>query len=314
MSSDHPAPASPTDERKTPEPAREFFEDRPPVASRTARPSPQQLLLNTAKDQGDPIPTHKVPDSRMGCVLTVSTLSKAVIRHPYFERLSKILQLGQVIFSNKHASHTRAEHSISVGHYARVLALTIQKQIPRVTNRMVLMVELAGLCHDLGHGPFSHVFDEVLLKAGIPAQYAHHEHRSQILFQKIIEDLQIREKSATENFEVVSGISALSDTDIRMVQFFIDPRRYWDYLATPHDDPIRALHASDPDIMGALGRVVSSPDSIDVDKMDYLTRDPEGIGMGPRMAPIDVDGILQRCHIGPDGRLEYSLGYKSTID
>jgi HD superfamily phosphohydrolase len=51
-----------------------------------------------------------------------------------------------------------------VCHLAGELARTLQHSVELSEKRKnVLMVQIAGLCHDLGHGPFSHVFDNLFL-------------------------------------------------------------------------------------------------------------------------------------------------------
>ena len=62
---------------------------------------------------------------------------------------------------------------ISVSHLAGEFAESLCERQPKlnITDQDVLCVKIAGLCHDLGHGPFSHLFDgmfipEVLRKEG----------------------------------------------------------------------------------------------------------------------------------------------------
>jgi hypothetical protein len=55
-----------------------------------------------------------------------------------------------------------------VAYLARMMATHIQSQHElNITDRDVGCVELAGLCHDLGHGPWSHVWDKTFIPAAL---------------------------------------------------------------------------------------------------------------------------------------------------
>mmetsp|Transcript_1599 Transcript_1599/g.3568 ORF Transcript_1599/g.3568 Transcript_1599/m.3568 type:complete len:798 (+) Transcript_1599:132-2525(+) len=79
----------------------------------------------------------------------------------YYQRLSRIKQLGSCFLVYRGATHTRFEHSLGVAHLAKKLCEAIAERQPNLhtTKKDILCVTLAALCHDLGHGPFSHIFE-----------------------------------------------------------------------------------------------------------------------------------------------------------
>ena len=81
--------------------------------------------------------------------------STLVDTEPY-QRLRWIKQLGSANLVYPGANHTRLEHSIGVSHLAKQMAS--QSDVPKDE---IPLVSIAGLLHDLGHSPYSHLADEL---------------------------------------------------------------------------------------------------------------------------------------------------------
>lgn len=83
-----------------------------------------------------------------------------LINTPEFQRLKHVKQLAAVHHVFPSATHSRFEHSLGVGHLAERFAISLKRNQPDLAIDPFVF-KLAGLCHDLGHGPLSHVFDRV---------------------------------------------------------------------------------------------------------------------------------------------------------
>ena len=96
--------------------------------------------------------------------ITLPAVCVAVIDTPQFQRLKDLKQLGGVYYIYSCASHNRFEHSIGTAHLGGKLARHLRDEQPelKITDQDIVCVQLAGLCHDLGHGPCSHMFEHFL--------------------------------------------------------------------------------------------------------------------------------------------------------
>ena len=91
----------------------------------------------------------------------------AIVDTPQFQRLRYLKQTGVCHFVYPNATHTRFQHSIGVGHLAFKFAEKLRKENPHlVDEKDSVCVMIAGLCHDLGHGPFSHLWEGFVHEVG----------------------------------------------------------------------------------------------------------------------------------------------------
>ena len=89
-----------------------------------------------------------------------------IIDTPIFQRLRRIRQLSGAHLIYPGAQHTRFEHSLGVMHMASMAGHVLyEKGI--VSSDNIQNLRFAGLLHDIGHGPFSHLFEELLQKRKI---------------------------------------------------------------------------------------------------------------------------------------------------
>lgn len=86
-----------------------------------------------------------------------------VIEHPYFQRLRRIKQLGLTDYVYPGALHTRFHHAIGAYHLMRKALHTLRLKGVEITENEELGACGAILLHDIGHGPFSHTLEHVLI-------------------------------------------------------------------------------------------------------------------------------------------------------
>ena len=80
-----------------------------------------------------------------------------------FQRLRRIIQLGGVSISYPSATHSRFMHSLGASHVANRLTSELNKKHPQIlTEDDITLCSLTALIHDIGHGPFSHMFEDTI--------------------------------------------------------------------------------------------------------------------------------------------------------
>lgn len=102
----------------------------------------------------------------------------AVIEHPWFQRQRRIKQLGLTYLVYPGAMHTRFSHMLgALNLMGRALEVLRQKGV-EITDDECRGAKLAILLHDIGHGPFSHTSERVLVDV-------HHETLTLMMMQRI---------------------------------------------------------------------------------------------------------------------------------
>jgi uncharacterized protein len=222
----------------------------------------------------------------------------ALLKTPDMQRLRRIKQLGVSEFVFPSASHSRFAHSVGVFHNARRLVRIIQREInfKRVAGEFNVerakVALYAALLHDIGHGPFSHAFEEarkaLAAERGGDAAAKAKIRKHEAFTADMIEDKSGRVGDILDS----AGVSAKSVADLVRAE-------------TPTD----MYHA-----------VVSS--SFDADRLDYLIRDRYMTGTGA--GAIDLEWLMDNVRVadidfsppetvGGDPIYEHSfcLGYKA---
>lgn len=182
------------------------------------------------------------------------------------------------------ATHTRFEHCLGVAFLAEKMVENIRAHQPwlGITKTDVLCVKIAGLCHDLGHGPFSHVFDGIFVST------------------------LKRHRLVSDTFTWTHEQGSLDMLDHLLLSNHIDIRDYG--LASQDLTFIKELIYGGPlpDSDGILhGRpapnqrflydfVNNAQSGLDVDKLDYFMRDALHTGV---KASCDTDLLIQNARV-----------------
>jgi len=108
--------------------------------------------------------THKIiSDPVFGFIKIPRGLLYDIVQHPYFQRLTRINQLGLASVVYPSARHSRFQHSLGAFHLMSEAVKSLTEKGVYIFDSEAEAVEAAILMHDIGHGPFSHVLENTLI-------------------------------------------------------------------------------------------------------------------------------------------------------
>ncbi|MEA5404910.1 HD domain-containing protein [Arcicella sp. DC2W] len=120
-----------------------------------------------------------VNDPVYGFINIPTELIFDLIEHPYYQRLRRIKQLGMAEYVYPGALHTRFHHALGAMYLMNEALMTLRSKGHEISDAELEAAQIAILLHDVGHGPFSHVLESVILDK-VP-----HEHISFLLMEEL---------------------------------------------------------------------------------------------------------------------------------
>jgi uncharacterized protein len=181
-----------------------------------------------------------INDPVYGFITIDDELVFKIVAHPYYQRLRRVYQMAMASLVYPGAVHTRLHHSLGAYHLMGNALAELKRKGVDITHKEEQAAKIAILLHDIGHGPYSHALEQVLIED------VHHEAISLLIIEQLNREFDGRLQMAMEIFT--------------------------------NKHPKKFLH-----------QLVSG--QLDVDRMDYLTRDSFFTGVSEGV--IGYDRILK---------------------
>ncbi|MCA9204155.1 MAG: HD domain-containing protein [Pirellulaceae bacterium] len=198
---------------------------------------------------------------------------RGVIDTASFQRLRSLKQLGMGQVTYPGATHTRFAHSIGVlGIMARVT--DIAREALGLKDDQVKNIRLAGLLHDIGHYPYSHlmeVIDNVILTEDFVGSDPKTLDASKDKYQ---DHEEIGELIVTQQGDILAALGG-------------------EQRAKQIADLFRRNETADPQ----LSKLIHS--SLDMDRLDYLIRDTKAAGVP--YGQIDLNYLINSLRVSKSG-------------
>ncbi|KAK3927871.1 Deoxynucleoside triphosphate triphosphohydrolase SAMHD1 [Frankliniella fusca] len=210
-----------------------------------------------------------------------------------FQRLRNIKQLSTTYLVYPAAAHNRFEHCLGVCFLAGELLAHLERNSPTVwksifdsekeIKHVKLAVQLAGLLHDVGHGPFSHTWEKFVHSCGI--EWDHEDTSCSII------DIIIWKNDEREELTEVGEAFKEEFGDVKKYVEFIK-----DLIRGDKINYIMSKESSDSEKKRAfLYQVVANKiNDVDVDKFDYFLRDAQHLNIG---LPFNYQRLMNLCRI-----------------